>query len=72
MIVSHTSHFGSSSNINEYNMKWIVLKNNFHKIVLITVVTIVCLCHKVTFIYEIVEKTPLHHFKGNMTTAERN
>lgn len=71
MIVSHTSHFSSSSNINEYNMKWIVLKTIFTKLSSSRLSQLFVYA-KVTFIYKIVEKTPLHHFEGNMTTAERN
>jgi hypothetical protein len=71
MIVSHTSHYSSSSNINEYFMKWIVLKTIFTKLASSRLSQLFVYA-KVMFIYEIVEKTPQHHFEGNMTTAERN
>jgi hypothetical protein len=71
MVVSHTSHFSSSSNINEYFMKRIVLKTIFTKLPS-SLLSQLFAYAKVTFIYEIVEKTPQHHFEGNMTTAERN
>jgi len=69
MIVSHTSHFSSSSNINEYFM--IVLKTIFTKLASLRLSQLFVYA-KVMFIYEIVEKTPQHHLEGNMTTAERN
>jgi hypothetical protein len=71
MIVFHTSHFSSSSNINEYNMKWIVPKTIFTKLSSSRLSQLFVYA-KVMFIYEIAEKTALHHFEGNMTTAERN